>query len=57
MIPLDINDPIIDVDECLLLLSVAKCGVGGMREHDTVSVLLSVFVTCYILAQIDIVGD
>ena len=56
MIPLDINDPIRGY-ECVLVLSVVtqvKCGVKGIREHDTISVLISVFVTCYILTQIDI---
>ena len=55
LIPLDMNDPIIDCEECFLSLSVAThVSVKGIREHDTVSVLISVFVTCYILAQIDI---
>ena len=55
LIPLDMNDPIIDCEECFLSLSVAThVSVKGIREHDTISVLISIFVTCYILTQIDI---
>jgi len=56
LIPLDINDPIRGYESVLVLSVVTqvKCGVKGIREHDTISVLISVFVTCYILTQIDI---
>jgi len=54
LIPLD-KDTHPTRQECFLSLSVAThVSVKGIREHDTISVLISVFVTCYILAQIDI---